>query len=190
MIAMPTDLGDAAVVAALGNAVSHNVVVVVRAGSSGAAARDGLLRVGAVNADDSLVRKYPAGAVDVLAPGDAAEPVRRGWAACDPLYVSAAYATRTAGPLISKDRALFLADKNVLVVGAKPADDGEGVVVKLLDAAGQARSVGVWPAAYTFKQARRTNLVEMNADPTPVASDGKAAVDLAAWGVAALRLFG
>ena len=128
--------------------------------------------------------------ISLLAPGDAAEPVRRGWAACDPLYVSAAYATRTAGPLISKDRALFLADKNVLVVGAKPADDGEGVIVKLLDAAGQARSVGVWPAAYTFKQARRTNLVEMNADPTPVGSDGKAAVDLAAWGVAALRLFG
>jgi len=71
MIAMPTDLGDAAVVAALGNAVSHNVVVVVRAGSSGAAARDGLLRVGAVSADDSLARQYPAGAVDVLAPGDA-----------------------------------------------------------------------------------------------------------------------
>jgi len=128
--------------------------------------------------------------ISLLAPGDAAEPARRGWAACDPLYVSAAYATRTAGPLISKDRALFLADKNVLVVGAKPADDGEGVILKLLDAAGQARSVSVWPAAYTFKQARRTNLVEMNADPTPVASDGKAAVDLAAWGVAALRLFG
>jgi len=128
--------------------------------------------------------------VSLLAPGDAVEPVRRGWAACDPLYVSPAYDTSSAGPLISKDRALFLADKNVLVVGAKPADDGEGTIVKLLDAAGQARSVGVWPAAYTFKQARRTNLVETNADPTPIASDGKAAVDLAAWGVAALRLFG
>ena len=128
--------------------------------------------------------------ISLLAPGDAAEPVRRGWAACDPLYVSPAYDTRSAGPLISKDRALFLADKNVLVVGAKPADDGEGVIVKLLDAAGQARSVGVWPAAYSFKQARRTNLVEMNGDPTPVASDGKVGVDLAAWGVAALRLFG
>ncbi len=128
--------------------------------------------------------------VSLLAPGDVAEPVRRGWAACDPLYVSPSYETRVPGPLISKDRALFLADKGVLVVGAKPADDGEGVVVKLLDVSGQARSVGVWPAAYAFKQARRTNLVEMNGDPTPVTGDGKAAVDLPAWGVAALRLFG
>jgi membrane-anchored mycosin MYCP len=71
MIAIPTDLGDPAVVAALGNAVSHDVVVVVWAGSLGGAARGGVLRVGAVNADDSLARQYPAGAVDVLAPGDA-----------------------------------------------------------------------------------------------------------------------
>jgi len=128
--------------------------------------------------------------VSLLAPGDAAEPVRRGWAACDPLYVSPAYETRAPGPLIPKDRALSIPDKGVLVLGAKPADDGEGVIAKLLDVAGQARSVGVWPAAYTFKQARRTNLVEMNADVTPVSGDGTAAVDLSAWGVAALRLFG
>jgi len=128
--------------------------------------------------------------ISLLAPGDVAEPVRRGWAACDPLYVSPAYETHVPGPLISKDRALFLADKGALVVGAKPADDGEGAVVKLLDVSGQARSVGVWPAAYAFKQARRTNLVEMNGDGVTVGGDGKAPVDLPAWGVAALRLFG
>jgi len=128
--------------------------------------------------------------ISLLAPGDAAEPVRRGWGACDPLYVSPSYDTRGPGSLIGRDRALFLADKGVLVVGAKPADDGEGVIVKLLDVAGQARSVGVWPAAYAFHQARRTNLVEMNGDAAAVTGDGKAATDLAAWGVAALRLFG
>ncbi|HKC38718.1 MAG TPA: hypothetical protein VKC15_04180 [Gemmatimonadales bacterium] len=127
--------------------------------------------------------------ISLLAPGDVAEPVRRGWAACDPIYVSPAYETRVPGPLISRDRALFLADKGVLVVGAKPADDGEGAVVKLLDVSGQARSVGVWPAAYAFKQARRTNLVEMNGDGITVGGDGKAAIDLPAWGVGAVRLF-
>jgi hypothetical protein len=105
------------------------------------------------------------------------------------LYVSPSYETRVPGPLISKDRALFLADKGVLVVGAKPADDGEGAVVKLLDVAGQTRSVGMWPAAYAFKQARRTNLVEMNGDGVTVGGDGKAAIDLPAWGVGAIRLF-
>jgi hypothetical protein len=127
--------------------------------------------------------------LSLLAPGDAAEPVRRGWAACDPLYLSPSYENAAPGPLISKDRALFLADKNVLIVGAKPADDGEGAIVKLLDVAGQARAVGVWPAAFTFRLARRTNLVEQNGDPVPVGADGKAAVDLAAWGVGAERLF-
>jgi alpha-mannosidase len=127
--------------------------------------------------------------LSLLGPGDVAEPVRRGWAACDPLYVSPPFENGAPGPLISKDRALFLADKGVLVVGAKPADDGDGAVVKLLDVAGQTRSVGVWPAAYAFRLARRANLVEMNGDAVPVGGDGKAAVDLPAWGVAGVRLF-
>jgi len=127
--------------------------------------------------------------LSLVAPGDAAEPVRRGWAACEPLYVSPAYTNETPGPLIAKDRALFYADKGVMIVGAKAADDGEGVIVKVLDVAGQARSVGVWPAAYPFKLARRTSLVEQNGDAIPVGSDGRASVDLAAWGVAAARLF-
>ena len=86
------------------------------------------------------------------------------------------------------DRALFYADKNVMIVGAKPADDGDGVIVKVLDVAGQARSVGLWPAAYAFKLARRTNIVEQNGDPIAIGSDGRASVDIAAWGVGAARL--
>lgn len=129
--------------------------------------------------------------LSLLAPGggDAAEPVRRGWAACDPLYVSPPFTNETPGPLIAKDRALFYADKGAMIVGAKPADDGEGVIVKLLDVSGQARGVGVWPAAYAFKLARRTTLVEHNGDAIPVAGDGRASIDLAAWGVGAARLF-
>ena len=126
--------------------------------------------------------------LSLLAPGDTAEPVRRGWAACDPLYLSPSYSNDTPGPLIGKDRALFYADKNVMIVGAKPADDGDGVIVKVLDVAGQARSVGLWPAAYAFKLARRTNIVEQNGDPIAIGSDGRASVDIAAWGVGAARL--
>jgi hypothetical protein len=127
--------------------------------------------------------------LSLLAPGDAAEPVRRGWAACDPLYLSPPYANTAPGPLISRDAALFIPDRDVLVVGAKPADDGEGAVVKLLDVRGAARSVGVWPAGYGFRLARRTNLVEMNGDALPVGGDRRASVDVKAWGVAAARLF-
>ena len=127
--------------------------------------------------------------ISLLAPGDTAEPVRRGWAACDPLYVSPPYTNEAPGPLITKDRALFYADKNVMIVGAKSADDGEGAIVKLLDVSGQARAVGVWPAAYAFKLARRTTLVEQNGDPLPVGSDGRASIDLPAWGIGSARLF-
>jgi hypothetical protein len=76
-----------------------------------------------------------------------------------------------------------------MVVGAKAADDGDGAIVKLLDVGGTARAVGLWPAAYTFQLARRCNLVEQNGDAIPVGTDGRAAVDLAAWSVAATRLF-
>lgn len=127
--------------------------------------------------------------VSLLPPGDAAEPVRRGWAACDPLYVSAPFDNPGAGRLLARDRALVLGDPAVMVIGAKPADDGEGAILKLLDAAGAARRVNVWPAAYRFQLARRCDLVEMNGDPLPVAADGRAALDLPAWGVAIARLF-
>ena len=103
--------------------------------------------------------------------------------------MSDAYTNPWPGPLISKDWALFLADKGTLVVSAKPADDGEGAVVKLLDVAGMARTVGIWPAAYAFQLARRTNFAELNGDAIPVSPDNRAAVELQAWGVAAVRLF-
>ena len=128
--------------------------------------------------------------VSALPPGgDRAEPARRGWAACDPLYVSAPYASAGSGALSRKDSALFIADQGVAVVGVKPADDRAGAVVKLVDVAGVARAVAVWPGAYGFRGARRTNFVEMNGDRVPVAPDGHATIELPAWGAAALRLF-
>ena len=128
--------------------------------------------------------------ISALAPGgDRAEPVRRGWAACDPLYASAPYTSAGAGPLPRKDAALVVTDPGVAVVGAKPADDGTGAIVKLLDVAGAARTVGVGPAAYTFRAARRANFVEMTGDALPLAPDGHVALDVAAWGTGALRLF-
>src|SRR6266487_481265 len=90
--------------------------------------------------------------------GERAEPVRRGWAACDPLYVSAPYASVGSGALPRKDSGLFMADPGVAVVGVKPADDRTGAVVKLVDLTGVARAVAVWPGAYGFRGARRTHI--------------------------------
>jgi hypothetical protein len=127
--------------------------------------------------------------ISLLTPGgDAAEPVRRGWAAADPLYVSARCTSTAPGPLVGKESALLLTDPGALVLGAKRADDGDGAIVKLLDVAGTARQVGVWPAAYSFAQARRVDLVERNRDTLAVAADRHATLTLGAWGVAAARL--
>ncbi len=127
--------------------------------------------------------------LSLLAPGDAAEPVRRGWGACDPLYVSAGFQNTLPGRLLARDLALSIPDKGALVVAARPADDGTGAVVALLDALGQGRTVGIWPAAFAFGSARRTSLVEMDGDTIAVGADRRAAVDVAPWGVAAARLF-
>ena len=127
--------------------------------------------------------------LSLLAPGDAAEPVRRGWAACDPLYVSPPYTNTAPGPLIARDSALSIPDRGVLVTGAKPADDEDGAILKLLDVRGTARTIGVWPAAFAFQQARRVNLVEMNGAALTMSADRSASVDVKAWGLAAARLF-
>ncbi|HMA43542.1 MAG TPA: hypothetical protein VKO86_05975, partial [Gemmatimonadales bacterium] len=127
--------------------------------------------------------------LSLLAPGDASEPVRRGWAACEPLYVGPPYTNATPGPLVARDAALSIPDRGVAVVGVKPADDGEGAIVKLLEISGARRAVGVWPAACGFQLARRVNLVEMNGAPLTVNADRSAMVDVAPWGIAAARLF-
>jgi hypothetical protein len=77
----------------------------------------------------------------------------------------------------------------VAVIGVKPADDDEGAIVKLLDIRGVRRTVGLWPAACAFQLARRVNLVEMNGAPLTVNADRSVNVEVAAWGVAAARLF-
>lgn len=127
--------------------------------------------------------------ISLLPPGAGAEAARRGWAACDPLYVSEPVINSALGPLLTRDRALFLADPDVLVLSAKLADDGEGAIVKMLDVVGQTRSIAVWPAAWRYTAARRTNLVEHNEEELVVAADGRTAVPVRAWGVGAMRLF-
>ncbi len=103
--------------------------------------------------------------------------------------MSAGFQNTLPGRLLARDLALSIPDKGALVVAARPADDGTGAVVALLDALGQGRTVGIWPAAFAFGAARRTSLVEMDGDAIAVGADRRAAVDVAPWGVAAARLF-
>jgi membrane-anchored mycosin MYCP len=81
MVGVPIDVTDRGLAAAISGAVNHNVVIVVAARAGGPddalgsapstmdSSINGALRVGAIGADDRIVGSYPAGAVDVLAPG-------------------------------------------------------------------------------------------------------------------------
>ena len=69
------DMSDAGVRKAVNDAIAHNVVVVMPVGPKLKAAKttagpaDGLLRVGGVGADRATSADYPAGSVDLVAPG-------------------------------------------------------------------------------------------------------------------------
>jgi hypothetical protein len=83
----------------------------------------------------------------------------------------------------------LLADRGALVLAATPADDGQGMIVRLLDVSGTSRPVGLWPAARAYRAARRASIVADDLDEIAVETDGRTTVPLRAWSVAAVRLF-
>jgi membrane-anchored mycosin MYCP len=68
LIGVDVDVTDPAVRAAVSNAITRDVVVVLPA-TSAIDSADGLLRVGAVANDRQPVKNYPGNSVDLLAPG-------------------------------------------------------------------------------------------------------------------------
>ena len=81
-------------------------------------------------------------------------------------------------------------DPAVAVVGVKPADDGVGVVLYLMDLAGLARAVAVRPGVLTFDDATLTDLTERDQRAADRAPAGGVLVPLAERGYAAVRLLG
>jgi len=101
--------------------------------------------------------------------------------ACEPLYVSPAYSNDTPGPLIGQRSRAVLRRQKRADRGSKPADDGEGVIVKVLDVAGQARSVGYGRRRTRSNSRAALRSSSLNGDAIAVGGDGRASVDLAAW---------
>lgn len=80
-------------------------------------------------------------------------------------------------------------DPAVAVVGLKPADDGIGVMLYLMDLAGPARAVAVRPGVLAFDEATLTDLTERD-QQTADREGGGVLVPLAERGYAAVRLLG
>jgi hypothetical protein len=81
-------------------------------------------------------------------------------------------------------------DPAVAVVGVKPADDGIGIVLYLMDLAGLERIVPVRPGVLTFDGATLTDLTEHDRTPADLEAGGGALVPLPGRGYAAVRLLG
>jgi membrane-anchored mycosin MYCP len=71
------NVADPAVRAAIDNAIADDIVVVVPASTTGSAAEGGLLRVGGVASDRTPAKDYPAGSLDLVAPGVKVATVNR-----------------------------------------------------------------------------------------------------------------
>jgi hypothetical protein len=93
-------------------------------------------------------------------------------------------------PLPTFGRMIDVSDPAVAVVGVKPADDGVGVIVYLMDLAGVARAVTVRPALLVFDGATLTDLCERDLRPTQADPGGGVRVAIAERGYAAVRLLG
>jgi hypothetical protein len=85
-------------------------------------------------------------------------------------------------------RMVDVQDPMIAVVGIKPADDGVGVIVYLMDVGDAARSVPIQPGLLPFHAAVLTDLAERDLQPIAVGTDGAIAVPIERSGYAAVRL--
>jgi hypothetical protein len=85
-------------------------------------------------------------------------------------------------------RMVDMRDPAVAIVGLKPADDGVGVVVYLMDLGGPARAVQLRPGLLPFAAGVLTDLAERDRRPAETDADGAILVPIAPSGYAAVRL--
>jgi hypothetical protein len=133
----------------------------------------------------SPLRVRLAGHAGFLLPDD---PWRFGYS-LEPLIAVAAPGTGTVR-LPTFGRLFDVPDPAVAVVGVKPADDGLGVVLYLMDLAGLPRAVPVRSGVLAFEDATLTDLTERDRQPAAPEAGGGILVPLSEWGYSAVRLLG
>jgi membrane-anchored mycosin MYCP len=124
------DSTEPAVRAAIDAAIAHNIVVVAPAATATLAAKPGLLRVGGVATDRAPEKNYPAGAVDLVAPGVKVATIGRSGTG---QQYAAAFVAGTVALVRSAHPGLSAADTTALVLRtatswSNPDDYGAGLV--------------------------------------------------------------
>ena len=118
---------------------------------------------------------------------DSVQAARFGWAASNPL-ISVETRAQPDGPLPSGSSSLVEIDQsNVLLIGIKRAESGEGLLLRLWEIAGKPTTVQVRLPQVRFEKATACNLVEVRQNPLEV-RDGTVHVPIRASGVASVLL--
>ncbi len=119
--------------------------------------------------------------------GDRAAPARFGWEVSNPLVGIVAEAN-PGGLLPAAGASLVTIDEpNVLLVGARQASEGDGLLLRLWEANGQATTAHVRLGPIPVKKATATNLVEEPRGELEV-TDGVIAVPIRGSGLATVRV--
>jgi len=84
--------------------------------------------------------------------------------------------------LIVKDRALFYADKGLMIVGAKARTMATASSSSCSTSRGSHAPSACGPRRMRSSSRAAPTFVELNGDAIAVSGDGRASVDLAAWG--------
>ena len=128
------------------------------------------------------------------AKADRVASAHMGWEASNPLLATAVE-PRADGPLPAASASLLeVAEPNVIVIGAKRPEQGEGLVVRLWELTGQPTTAHLrvgpagaapgWPSA---KKATACTLVEAPQESLAI-HDGVVAVPLRKFGLATVRI--
>ena len=120
---------------------------------------------------------------------------RMGWEEVTPLEQdqirSQDKALNLPSPLDGRDgRFLILDDPDLLFDTWKPAEDGNGTILRLIDLGGTARTVGVMVPLLTLSQVFATDAVERDLKALPLDGAGKFQVEIHPHAIVTLRLVG
>ena len=126
-------------------------------------------------------------AITSRAKGDAAASAQFGWAVSNPLVATAIGANK-AGVLPGDSASLVeIAEPNVVLVGAKQAEESNALVLRLWEASGKATTAHVRVPLLKASKATACNLVEEPAEPLEVRG-GTIAVPIRASGLATVMV--
>ena len=114
---------------------------------------------------------------------------RIGWEAMTPLESSEVAPFSTGPGILPADQASFLTvdQPDVVLVTWKPAEEGEGSILRLVETAGRARKVRLSSSQLSFTEAWRCSALEENEAPATV-SQGSVVVEIKAFEILTLRV--